>query len=296
MHHNSTGLANTTLVSKTIKDGVKEVNLPTQSRAPVTKEHRENSSTGREVMLNSRTDLLTEKSKFIVEASIRTSTKKKYSTYIDKWHKFCKTENLRTRISANHIVNFLSELYNNNASYSAIKSAKSALSHEICLPPFSSIGDHPLIRKFMKGVFNLRPPKAKCGFIWDVKVLFQYFDNLENNDELNDYDLTYKTLCLLVLLNGSRINTVHKFKTDEIIINDIGITITPSDLLKHSRQNRKNDIFYYKEYKDNKKLCVVSALKEYLKRRNLKVQDSEKHLFITYKKPLIPLGDGLKQF
>ena len=30
------------------------------------------------------------------------------------------------------------------------------------------------------------------------------------------------------------------------------ITITPSELLKHSRQNRKNDVFYYQEYKENK--------------------------------------------
>jgi len=82
VHHNSVGLANTTLVSKIFKDGVEEVNLLTQSRAPFTEEHEENSSNGREVMLNSRTDLLTEKSKFIVEASIRTSTKKKYRTYI----------------------------------------------------------------------------------------------------------------------------------------------------------------------------------------------------------------------
>jgi len=37
----------------------------------------------------------------------------------------------------------------------------------------------------MKGVFNLRPPKAKCGFIWDVRILFKYFEELPDNKELD---------------------------------------------------------------------------------------------------------------
>jgi len=122
-------------------------------------------------------------------------------------------------------------------------------------------------------------------YIWDVRILFKYFEELPDNNELDISSLAYKTLCLLVLLSGSRVNTVHKFKVDEIVINDVGITITPLELLKHSRQNRKNDVFYYQEYKRNKKLCVVSALQAYLDRRIDKVPQSEKQLFITNKKP-----------
>jgi len=50
--------------------------------------------------------------------------------------------------------------------------------------------------------------------------------------------------------SGARVNTVHKFKVDEIVINEVDITITPSELLKHSRQNIKNDVFYYQGYKE----------------------------------------------
>ena len=35
----------------------------------------------------------------------------------------------------------------------------------------------------------------------------------------------------------------------------------------------------------NKTLCVVDCLKEYLKRRNTKVQTDTKAIFITYGKP-----------
>ena len=120
---------------------------------------------------------------------------------------------------------------------------------------------------------------------------------MPDNNELDDSSLAYKTLCLLVLLSESRVNTVHRFKADEIVINNVGITITPSELLKHSRQNRKNDVFYYQEYKENKKLCVVSALQAYLIRRKNKVSESDKQLFITNKKPYRPASiDTLRRW
>ena len=57
-----------------------------------------------------------------------------------------------------------------------IKSAKAAVNHIVSIPPYSSLGDHPSMIKFMKGVFNLRPPKQKHGFIWDAKILFYSWD------------------------------------------------------------------------------------------------------------------------
>ena len=229
---------------------------------------------------------LSKTSKLILEASIRNSTKKKYDVYIKKWENYCISNEINNdEITANHIINFLSNMFDENDSYSAIKTAKAAISHKICLPPYRNIGNHPLIVKFMKGVFNLRPPTTKTGFIWDVKLLFDYFDKLPSNDQMSFYDLTCKTLCLLLLLTGSRVNTVFNFCINEIVINDIGITVTPSAVLKHSRQNRKGDIFLYKAFPSNAKLCVVNALQSYIKARNILIEDTEKKLFITTKRP-----------
>ena len=280
VYSDNSRLAHTSVVSCNKQADCEKVTISIGHGVAPTTWARENTSIGEQTELNSEFNSLTTRSKSILEASIR-----KYSSYLNKWHKFCSEKKLGKNITANHIVNFLGELYDKNVSYSVIKSAKSALSHEICLPPFSSIGEHPLVRKFMKGVYNLRPPKTKCGFIWDVKILFKYFEDLPNNNELDITSLSYKTLCLLVLLSGARVNTVYNFRVDEIVINNVGITITPSELLKHSRQNRKNDIFYYRKYEGNEKLCVVSALQAYLISRKDRVPQSEKQLFITNKKP-----------
>ena len=229
-------------------------------------------------------DQLTNTSKSIIAASIRESTRQKYKSYEKRWKTYCYDNNI-VEVSATNVVNFLSMLYENNNSYSAIKTAKSAISHIVCLPPFRSVGEHPLVIKFMKGVFNLRPPKTKTGFIWDVSILFDYFKLQDVNDKLSFYELTCKTLCLLLLLNGARINTAFNFQVDEIIANEIGVTITPSNVLKHSTQNRRGDVFKYSAYLENSKLCVVQAMNTYLARRNRLVPKEVTKLFITTKKP-----------
>ena len=136
----------------------------------------------------------------------------------------------------------------------------------------------------MKGVFNNRPPKRKFGYVWDVKILFDYFQRIGDNSTLSDEQLTYKLLILLLLLGGQRINTIFWFHIDELIINDISATFAPSHVLKHSRDHRRQDIFEYRSYPD-KTLCAIDCLQTYIKRRQGRAPEDMKKLFITIKKP-----------
>ena len=117
---------------------------------------------------------------------------------------YCYDNNI-VEVSATNVVNFLLMLYENNNSYSVIKTAKSAISHIVCLPPFPSIGEHPLIIKFMKGVFNLRPPKTKTGFIWDVSILFDFSNEETSMTNSASMSLPAKHCvfyCCSMVLNG----------------------------------------------------------------------------------------------
>ena len=51
----------------------------------------------------------------------------------------------------------------------------------------------------MTGLFNLRPPKPKLSFVWDVS--FRYFEQQGNNNSLSDKLLTQKLLIFLLLPN-----------------------------------------------------------------------------------------------
>ena len=288
MYNDHAKLANSTLVPETKKDVEEHHSVGSVQRpAQIGNTNEANTPVSWKVRPNGVLDpSLTSTSKLILQSAIRNSTKRKYKTYWNYWEEYCQCNQLKLpNISAANIINFLSSMYDKGASYSVIKSAKSALSHKYSIPPYTVLGEHPDMKKFMQGVFNLRPPKTKTGFIWDVKILFDHFNMLGENATLNDTDLTEKTLCLLLLLSGTRMNSVFNFNINEIKITNVGITINPSAVLKHSRQNRKMDVFYYKEFTANDKLCVVKALTEYTKRRANKVDAKINKLFITNKKP-----------
>ena len=51
----------------------------------------------------------------------------------------------------------LHDQYENGLSYSAINTARSALSTIIFLSDGSSFGNHPFVTQFLKGVFESRP-------------------------------------------------------------------------------------------------------------------------------------------
>ena len=76
------------------------------------------------------------------------------------------------------MLHFLTELFEDNCGYSALNTTRSALSTFIVLPGNISVGNHPLVTRFMKGVFQSRPTFPKYTEIWDVKVVF-LFENSE---------------------------------------------------------------------------------------------------------------------
>ena len=94
------------------------------------------------------------------------------------------------------------------------------------LPPYSSILEDPQIIKNFKGVYNVRPPSQKIVFLWDVNILFDYFNYKGENDQLSDQSYTQKLLILLLKLGDQRMNTVYFFTVDRMTVTDIELTIS----------------------------------------------------------------------
>lgn len=97
-------------------------------------------------------------------------------------------------------MDFLAELFEQDLGYSTLNTARSALSH--VLPPEAgvSFGDLPLIRQFMKGVFQEKPSLPRYTVTRDPALLLSF---------LKSQMLTFKTITLLTLLSAPRIQTVH---------------------------------------------------------------------------------------
>ena len=86
--------------------------------------------------------------------SWRGSTLKQYAVYIKKSNHFLHEHNNNNDLNkpVTYILEFLSELYDTGYGYSALNTARSALSSVVTLSDWnSSLGEHPLIRRFLKG-------------------------------------------------------------------------------------------------------------------------------------------------
>ena len=166
---------------------------------------------------------------------MRQSARCKYNIYIKHWLDYSKTKG---KIEVTHVSDFLAAMFEKGHAYSTIISAKCATAIIIHIPPYDSLNKHPLINKYMTGIFNLRPPKPKLSFVWDVDILFRYFEQQGDNCLLSDIILTQKLIILLLLLGTHRLSTIKLFCINNMVLNDLSVTFLPTEVLKHSRKGK----------------------------------------------------------
>ena len=78
------------------------------------------------------------------------------------------------------------------------------------------IGSHPLIIRYMKGIFTLKPPKPKYTAIWDVQPVLKYLRKLSTVKHLKLLDLTMKLAMLVALTNAARVQSLHFLTVEKI--------------------------------------------------------------------------------
>ena len=65
----------------------------------------------------------------------------------------------------------LTRLHNEGLSYSAINTAKPMLSTMFEVIHKTDIGRNILVKRFMKGIYHIKPVLPKTLFTWDVKIV-----------------------------------------------------------------------------------------------------------------------------
>ena len=220
----------------------------------------------------------------LIMASWRDGTKKQYSTYITKWQKFCNQRQIsHIQPSVVYVLDFLTLLYQQGLTYSAINTAQSALSSYITLENGTCVGKHPLVSRLMKGIFQEKLPRPKYTEIWDVSIVLSYLQSFSPVDKLFLKELTLKLLVLILLVSGQRGQTVHLLSNDHMVSVNNYYTFQMVDHVKRSRPGIKNPLVELRAFKDET-LCVVTTLKEHLTRTQ-SLRGSESQLFISYNRP-----------
>ena len=165
----------------------------------------------------------------IISAAWRNITKTKHNSTFKRWTNFCSKRSINSlQPNTVNIILFLSEEFKRSFSYNSFVSARSALGH--CLP--CDIINHSTVSTFLKGAYNLRPPSPKYFPIWNLNTLLSH---TQHKDISTFYDITKKLATLLMILSGTRVNTLVHVKVTNMYIVDTEVTFTFDEPLKHSR-------------------------------------------------------------
>ena len=86
-----------------------------------------------------------------------------------------------------------------------------------------TFGKENFVKRFMKGMFQIKPSLPRYTYTWDANKVFSYFRSLPNIENLNLKHLLYKLSMVLMLLSGSqKSQTIHCLQRGDItIIDDI---------------------------------------------------------------------------
>ena len=107
------------------------------------------------------------------------------------------------------LLEFLTSLFKENLHYRTINMIQSAISvthnHIEGIP----MGQHPLVLRLLKAVYNTCPPQPRYSVTWDVDVVIRYFQSLGENDNLTLKQLSKKLVLLMALVEASRVSELQ---------------------------------------------------------------------------------------
>ena len=184
--------------------------------------------------------------------------------------------------SVNNVLEFLLQLYKKCLSYSSINTHRSALSCFITIDN-CDVGQHPVVCRFMKGIYQLRPTQSRYRYIWHVDVVLDYLRSLSDNKSLSLKMLSLKTVTLCALISSQRVQSLHDLcisnmkKFDDCVVFALG-------KIKQSRPSCKSMFIELKPFPNDINICVVHALEEYLERTE-SIREGCDKLFLSYLKP-----------
>ena len=218
-------------------------------------------------------------------ASWRSKTKSNYDSLFAKWAGWCQSRHRDpTTGPVEDIVNFLAELYRDGYKYRSLNAYRSAISALHSKVDGQPIGQHPLITRMLKGVYNERPPLPRYSSFWDVGAVLKHIKKWGVNDNLSLRQLTLKLTMLMALTRPARTVDLSKLDISNRYFTASGVLFQPQHLSKQSRPSKPMADFFYPKYKEDETICPVVTLLAY-EARTLEFRD-----LLTNKKTLLFLS------
>ena len=121
----------------------------------------------------------------LISSSWRSSTEASYSSAWRTWDSWCIRRGVNP-LSAplSDILEFLLVQFQAGKQYRTINTFRSAISMTHNEIDSKKVGQHPLVTRFLRGVFNSRPPAPRYTCTWNVDIVLSFLENAPSNDQL----------------------------------------------------------------------------------------------------------------
>nr|CAH7758163.1 unnamed protein product [Callosobruchus chinensis]CAH7759505.1 unnamed protein product [Callosobruchus chinensis] len=213
-------------------------------------------------------------------ASVTNSTLKQYNSALKLWWEYCIDNNLEIfSVTQIDVLKFLSSQFHRGCSHGTLSSYRSAIGQITGEEVLQGL----LLKRFFKGIYNLRPNQPKYDSIWDPSIVLDFIEKW-NNDTLNLRDLTFKLTILLLLSTGQRVQTIANIEVCNIVNSSDGISIKIPKRLKTSGKNKAQPNIRLPFF-PNAQLCVAKTINNYLEKTEQLRNSQTNNLLITFKKP-----------
>ena len=146
------------------------------------------------------------------------------------------------------------------------------------------MGEHGLVKRMMKGIYEKRPAFPRYSETWDVNIVFSFFDKNENDVNMNLKELTLKLVLLMAIRTGQRCQTLQLLDINNMKLTENKCVFYIKNIVKQSRPNKHLPPIELLAYPANEKLCIVTMIRKYINFTS-KLRQSETRLFISFSKP-----------
>ena len=182
------------------------------------------------------------------------------------------------------MLDFLVSLHEQRLSYTTIKTARRALSAIILPTDNVNIGSHPIVSRFMKGIFKNNPPAPRYRTTCDVSPVVSYLSSLPKPNQSSLKPLILKLVMLVALVSAQREQSLHMLDIQFMKERDTFFEFALPEHIKQIHPGCKVPSLLLQVYPADQSLCVFTNLKEYLQWTKLS-RGNETKLFLSHAKP-----------
>ena len=150
------------------------------------------------------------------------------------------------------------------------------------------MGQHPLVSRMFKGMYNSRPPQPRYTKTWDVDILVQYLCSLGDNATLSLKQLSHKPATLMALVGANKVSELQSLDLPFRLYRPDGAHFVLPSLGKKRTVRAPPRQVVFEAFSQDKTLSVVECLRCYENKTRAFRSDEADHpnsLFLSHQAP-----------